>query len=218
MWIQCGSLHTHQKRASDPITDGCEPPCGCWELNSGPLEEQRVILTSEPSLQPIWTEAVSSVVSHQYHSGSPWDSCTCTQTTPPSPRPPWDTMPERVVSLFALSLYMLFCQCKLCDLVLHEELESLLHLHAQNHIQKGWGRGSKGKRGGLEKWLLVKPFQRTCVQLPAFTTWLTTICNSISRGANILFRTPQGQACTWYTDVSSQNIHTHKINNDNIFK
>jgi hypothetical protein len=20
-----------------PITDGCEPPCSCWELNSGPL-------------------------------------------------------------------------------------------------------------------------------------------------------------------------------------
>jgi hypothetical protein len=31
---------THQKRALDPITDGSEPPCGCWELNSGPLEEQ----------------------------------------------------------------------------------------------------------------------------------------------------------------------------------
>jgi hypothetical protein len=28
---------------SDPITDGCEPPCGCWELNSGPLEEQSVL-------------------------------------------------------------------------------------------------------------------------------------------------------------------------------
>jgi hypothetical protein len=27
-------LQTHQKRASDPITDGYEPPCGCWELNS----------------------------------------------------------------------------------------------------------------------------------------------------------------------------------------
>ena len=40
-----------QKRAPDPITDGCEPPCGCWELNSGPLEEQAVLLTSEPSLQ-----------------------------------------------------------------------------------------------------------------------------------------------------------------------
>jgi len=39
-----------QKRASDPITDGCEPPCGCWELNSGPLEERPVFLTAEPSL------------------------------------------------------------------------------------------------------------------------------------------------------------------------
>ena len=42
----------HQKRTSDPITDGCETPCGCWELNSGPLEEQSVLLTTEPSLQP----------------------------------------------------------------------------------------------------------------------------------------------------------------------
>ena len=41
------------KRAPDLITDGCEPPCGCWELNSGPLEEQAMLLTSEPSLQPI---------------------------------------------------------------------------------------------------------------------------------------------------------------------
>jgi hypothetical protein len=40
------------KRASDPITDGCEPPCGCWELNSGPLEKWPVLLTAEPSLQP----------------------------------------------------------------------------------------------------------------------------------------------------------------------
>jgi hypothetical protein len=35
-----------------PITDGCEPPCGCWELNSESLEEQSVLLTAEPSLQP----------------------------------------------------------------------------------------------------------------------------------------------------------------------
>ena len=27
-------------------------PCGCWELNSGPLEEQSVLLTAELSLQP----------------------------------------------------------------------------------------------------------------------------------------------------------------------
>jgi len=39
-------------RREHPITDGCEPPCGFWESNSGPLEEQKVLLTTEPSLQP----------------------------------------------------------------------------------------------------------------------------------------------------------------------
>ena len=33
-----GCYHkTLKKRASDPITDGCKPPCGCWDWNSGPL-------------------------------------------------------------------------------------------------------------------------------------------------------------------------------------
>jgi hypothetical protein len=36
----------------DTITDVWEPPCGCWDLNSEPLEEQSVLLTTEPSLQP----------------------------------------------------------------------------------------------------------------------------------------------------------------------
>jgi hypothetical protein len=50
IWVHC-SCQTHQKRASDPITDGFEPPCGCWELNPGPLEEQSVLLAAESSLQ-----------------------------------------------------------------------------------------------------------------------------------------------------------------------
>jgi hypothetical protein len=50
IWVHCSCLQTHQKRAPDLITDGCEPPCGGWELNSGPLEEQSVLLTTEPSL------------------------------------------------------------------------------------------------------------------------------------------------------------------------
>ena len=29
--------------------DGFEPPCGCWDSNSGPSEEQSVLLTTEPS-------------------------------------------------------------------------------------------------------------------------------------------------------------------------
>jgi hypothetical protein len=36
------------------VTDGCEPPCGYWDLNSGPLEEQSVLLTTEPSHQPLF--------------------------------------------------------------------------------------------------------------------------------------------------------------------
>jgi hypothetical protein len=45
------AVFRHARRAPDLITDGCEPPCGCWELNSGLLEEQSVLLTAEPSLQ-----------------------------------------------------------------------------------------------------------------------------------------------------------------------
>jgi len=44
------SSHTPEE-ASDLITDGYDPPRWCWELNSGPLEEQTVLLTCEPSLQ-----------------------------------------------------------------------------------------------------------------------------------------------------------------------
>jgi hypothetical protein len=35
------------------ITDGCEPPCGCWDLNSGSPEELSVLLPTEPFLQPL---------------------------------------------------------------------------------------------------------------------------------------------------------------------
>jgi hypothetical protein len=27
------AVFRHQKRVSDLITGGCEPPCGCWDLN-----------------------------------------------------------------------------------------------------------------------------------------------------------------------------------------
>ncbi|GAB1301764.1 Set1/Ash2 histone methyltransferase complex subunit ASH2 [Apodemus speciosus] len=44
---------THQKRASDLIMDGCEPPYGCWDLNSGPSEEQSVLLTLSHLSSPV---------------------------------------------------------------------------------------------------------------------------------------------------------------------
>ena len=45
MKVHCSCLQTLQKRASDFIMDGCEPPCGCWDLNFGPSEEQSGALT-----------------------------------------------------------------------------------------------------------------------------------------------------------------------------
>ena len=34
------------------ITDSCELPFGCWELNTDLLDEVPMLLTTEPSLQP----------------------------------------------------------------------------------------------------------------------------------------------------------------------
>lgn len=36
------------------VTSSCEQPCWSWELNQGPLEEQLVFFTIEPSLQPVF--------------------------------------------------------------------------------------------------------------------------------------------------------------------
>jgi hypothetical protein len=47
------AVFRHSRRGHrTPITDGCDPPCGCWEMNSGPLEVQSVLLTAEPSISP----------------------------------------------------------------------------------------------------------------------------------------------------------------------
>jgi hypothetical protein len=42
-------IFRHTRRGHQiPFTGGGEPSCNCWELNSGPLEEQSVLLTPEP--------------------------------------------------------------------------------------------------------------------------------------------------------------------------
>jgi hypothetical protein len=33
------------------VTDECKPPCGFWGLNSGPLQEQQVVWTTEQSFK-----------------------------------------------------------------------------------------------------------------------------------------------------------------------
>ena len=42
-----------QKMPAELIRDGCKLSNSCWKLNSGPLEEQPVLLISEPSCQPL---------------------------------------------------------------------------------------------------------------------------------------------------------------------
>lgn len=42
-------VHTEDRRGiwipGDGVTDGCEPPCRCWESNPSSLEKQSVFLT-----------------------------------------------------------------------------------------------------------------------------------------------------------------------------
>lgn len=58
-WMKvCAPPGTHggQKRRSEEgprITNSCALPCGCREPNLGPLQEQQVPLTSEPSVQSL---------------------------------------------------------------------------------------------------------------------------------------------------------------------
>ena len=89
--IHCSCLQTHQKRVLDLIADGCEPPCGCWELNSGPLEDQdfvasffiRALISSQralPLTASLFSEpdsftimlkvSISQGVAHRYSSHS----------------------------------------------------------------------------------------------------------------------------------------------------
>jgi hypothetical protein len=50
----CTVVFRHSRREHQIfVMDGCELPCGCRDLNSGPLEEQSVLLTAEPSHQPV---------------------------------------------------------------------------------------------------------------------------------------------------------------------
>ena len=34
------------------VTDGSQPPCGCWELYPSPLQKQSALSTARPSLEP----------------------------------------------------------------------------------------------------------------------------------------------------------------------
>jgi hypothetical protein len=51
-FVSIGVLPANVCVSHAQVTNSYEPPSGCWELNLGPLEEQSVLLTIEPSRQP----------------------------------------------------------------------------------------------------------------------------------------------------------------------
>jgi hypothetical protein len=51
-YFYMSTLSLSSDTPEESIRSHYKPPCGCWELNSGTLEEQAVLLTAEPSLLP----------------------------------------------------------------------------------------------------------------------------------------------------------------------
>lgn len=45
-------MHEGTESPKTEISDSDELPCGVWELSLGPLQEQPMVLTAEPPLQP----------------------------------------------------------------------------------------------------------------------------------------------------------------------
>jgi hypothetical protein len=52
--MQCLRTEEGIRSPGPRVTDSCELPCGCQELDPGPVEEQPdMLLMSEPFLQPL---------------------------------------------------------------------------------------------------------------------------------------------------------------------
>ncbi|KAL1781927.1 E3 ubiquitin-protein ligase NEDD4 isoform X2 [Sigmodon hispidus] len=53
MWMFCLDKADEDGVGSpgSEATDGCDPPCSCWDLDPGSLEEDHILLTTEPALQ-----------------------------------------------------------------------------------------------------------------------------------------------------------------------
>ena len=48
----CGDQKRVMGSSGTGVADNCELPCGCWEANLGPLQEQQVSpVSADPSLQ-----------------------------------------------------------------------------------------------------------------------------------------------------------------------
>lgn len=53
MCAWCLWMSDYVTYARTRVMGGCEPTCRYWELNLGPLKEQQILLTIQPSLQSL---------------------------------------------------------------------------------------------------------------------------------------------------------------------
>jgi hypothetical protein len=96
--IICNYTEAVFQHSRDLTMDGFESPCGCWDLNSGPSEEQSVLLTAEPSLQP-QSKSLNRLTWHPFLFISP---CSILQGPPCSSDTPssfWTSVLSRGCSL-----------------------------------------------------------------------------------------------------------------------
>lgn len=50
------------RHAGTGVSDCCESPCRCWELNLGTMGDQPILLTTDPSLQPTLIKQHISII------------------------------------------------------------------------------------------------------------------------------------------------------------
>ena len=67
-------IHVYMIMSVLGLTGSCELPCGCWESNPGPQEEQPVLLTTELSLQATHSDSSAINVSKQHLRGDRFES------------------------------------------------------------------------------------------------------------------------------------------------
>jgi hypothetical protein len=54
--VPCSAYKRPEEGTRSPgtgVAERCKPPRVCWELNPYPLQDMQMLLTSEPSLQPL---------------------------------------------------------------------------------------------------------------------------------------------------------------------
>jgi hypothetical protein len=103
------------------VTDHCELPCGCWESNQGLLQEQKVLLTAELSIQVkeavLWSDHDTTGL--RWHLSQTLDSVHILHVDIFSMPLVYRCMPVEIRSVVLLTCLCLSCYLSSLGLVTH---------------------------------------------------------------------------------------------------